>query len=131
MQKTGLNSTITKRIERAKMDGRCMSWDASPEEVSPSGIAKRVIQGEQMSLVMIRVPGGIMSDRHSHPHEQFVHVVTGSGVLETAQGQKSFAAGTVFHFPPNTWHAARFDSDAVLIETNLITGPATNRHGTA
>ena len=110
------------------MDGRCVSWDESPEEVSPSGIAKRVIQGEQMSLVMVCVPGGLRSDRHSHPHEQFVHVVSGSGVLETAQGQKAFAAGTVFHFPADAWHAARFDSDAVLIETNLVTGPLPISH---
>jgi quercetin dioxygenase-like cupin family protein len=70
-------------------------------------------------LVMVRVPTGTKADRHSHPHEQFVQVVAGSGELETEQGAQAFGPGSVFHFPADTWHAARFDSDTILIETNL------------
>jgi quercetin dioxygenase-like cupin family protein len=47
-------------------------------------------------------------------------VVSGAGMLETAQGSRPFGPGSVFHFPPDTWHAAHFDSDTVLIETNLM-----------
>ncbi len=102
------------------MNRHCVEWNGIPEEVAPSGVGKRVLRGAGASLVMVRVPAGTKADRHSHPHEQFVQVLSGSGVLETAQGTRAFGPGSVFHFAPDAWHAARFDSDTVLIETNLV-----------
>jgi quercetin dioxygenase-like cupin family protein len=101
------------------MNQHCVDWNDIPEEAAPSGVGKRVLPGTGASLVMVRVPAGTEADRHSHPHEQFVQVLSGSGVLETARGARPFGPGSVFHFPPDTWHAARFHSDTVLIETNL------------
>ncbi|KAA2235667.1 cupin domain-containing protein [Salinarimonas soli] len=97
----------------------CVDWTEIPEEVASSGVGKRVIAGEGASLVMVRVPAGVRADRHSHPHEQFVQVLSGSGTLETDQGARAFGPGSVFHFPADAWHAARFDSETVVIETNL------------
>ena len=97
----------------------CISWSELPETVSGAGFGKRTIEGKAASMVMIRVPAGFAGERHSHPHEQFVQVVSGSGRLETEQGERAFSAGSVFHFPPNAWHKASFDSETVLIETNL------------
>ena len=48
-----------------------------------------------------------------------MQVAAGSGTLTTAQGPQPFAAGSVFVFPAGTWHSARFDTDTVLVETNL------------
>jgi quercetin dioxygenase-like cupin family protein len=101
------------------MPQNCISWNDIPEEVFPSGVSKREIQGEGVSLVMVRLQSGTRADRHNHPYEQFVQVITGGGVLETEQGAQVFGPGSVFHFPPNTWHAARFERETVLIETNL------------
>lgn len=101
------------------MSQHYVDWTEFPEEVAPSGLGKRVLSGIGASLVMVRVPAGTKADRHSHPYEQFVQVLSGSGVLETTQGARAFGPGNVFHFPLNTWHAARFDTDTVLIETNL------------
>jgi quercetin dioxygenase-like cupin family protein len=103
----------------ATINLHCIDWTAIPEEIAPSGVGKRVLAGAGASLVMVRVPAGTKADRHNHPHEQFVQVLSGSGVLETMQGARAFGPGSVFHFPPDTWHAARFDSVTVLIETNL------------
>ena len=102
------------------MNQHCIHWTDIPEEVTPSRLGKRILSGAGASLVMVRVPAGTTADRHSHAHEQFVQVLSGSGVLETEQGTRPFREGSVFHFPPETWHAARFDSDTVLIETNLV-----------
>lgn len=99
--------------------GHCLAWAEVPETVSPSGVVKRVILGAGASLFMVQVPAGTRGERHSHPHEQFVHVVAGSGRLNTEQGERAFAAGSVFHFPADAWHSATFDSDTILIETNL------------
>ena len=97
----------------------CVSWSELPEAETPSGGGKRVVQGDGGSLVMVRVPAGRKAPRHAHPHEQCVQVMSGSGVLETDEGRRPFGPGTVFHFPPNTFHAAEFTTDTVLIETNF------------
>ena len=103
----------------------CITWSEVPEVVSPAGIGKRVIEGEDVSLVMIRVPAGITGDRHSHPYEQFIQVVAGFGRLLTEQGERAFTSGSVFHFMADDWHRASFDTEPVLIETNLR--PASSR----
>ena len=97
----------------------CVSWEELPEQVSPSGVVKRALEGNSISLVMVRVPAGTSAPKHSHPHEQFVQVLSGSGTLETEQGLRPFGPGSVFHFPAGAWHAAVFDGETVLIETNL------------
>ena len=94
---------------------RVLDWQ-SAEGTSPN---RRTIDGLGASLVRVEVKAGHSADRHSHPHEQFVHVLSGSGRLETEAGETAFGPGTVFHFPPNAWHSAVFDSDTVLVETNL------------
>lgn len=96
-----------------------LSWDDIVEEISPNGVGKRLVRGENATLVMVRIPAGIRAERHSHSHEQFVQVVSGGGVLETSEGTRLFRPGSVFHFPPDTWHAATFETETVLIETNL------------
>jgi quercetin dioxygenase-like cupin family protein len=101
------------------MRRHCIDWDDVPEEVAASGVSKRHVDGESASLVMVRVPAGTRADRHSHSHEQFVQVISGTGMLETEQGARDFRSGSLFHFPAGAWHAARFDSDTVLIEANL------------
>ena len=101
------------------MNQHCIDWTVMPEVIAPSGVGKRVLKGSGASLVMVRVPAGTQAERHSHAHEQFVQVLSGSGILETEQGSHPFAQGSVFHFPPDTWHAARFESDTLLIETNI------------
>ena len=96
-----------------------VDWTSLAETETGPGVTRRVLDGTGASLVMVRVAAGISAPRHDHPHEQFVQVVSGHGTLETAEGARAFGPGTLFHFPPNTWHQARFDADTVLIETNL------------
>jgi quercetin dioxygenase-like cupin family protein len=95
------------------------NWNEIDAEAAGPSVRKIAIKGAGASLVRIEIAAGKRADRHSHPFEQFVHVVSGSGTLETQDGVQRFAAGSVFHFLPGTWHAAMFDEDTVLIETNL------------
>jgi quercetin dioxygenase-like cupin family protein len=101
------------------MGQHLLGWTDVPEQESAAGVSKRVIDGVDAALIMVRVAAGISAPKHSHSHEQFVQVISGEGLLETEQGARKFGPGSVFHFPQNTWHAARFDTETVLIETNL------------
>ncbi len=101
------------------MTRHCLTWSDLPETRAPSGVGKRSLEGKGASLVRVAIPAGTEAPRHSHDHEQFVQVIEGSGILETEQGRVAFAAGSLFHFPAGTWHAASFDAATVLVETNL------------
>ena len=101
------------------MTDHLTAWDDCAESVAGNGVTKRAIPGTGASLVRVVVPAGVAAARHSHDHEQFVQILAGSGILDTEQGRKPFAAGSVFHFPAGTWHAAAFETETVLIETNL------------
>ena len=94
------------------------SWHELPDE--PAGtVSRKRLQGAGATLVRMEIKAGTISARHSHPHEQFVQILSGSGMLDTEEGRQSFSAGSLFHFPAQTWHAAEFDADTVLVETNL------------
>lgn len=95
-----------------------LTWQDLPVR-DTNGVGKRALTGANGSLVQVEILAGTRAPRHSHPHEQFVHVVSGSGTIETAEGSKSFRAGSLFHFPADTWHAAVFETATVLVETNF------------
>ena len=95
-----------------------LNWqDLTPQDTK--GIEKRCLAGANGTLVQVDIPAGTQAPRHSHPHEQIVHVVSGTGTLETSEGTKRFQAGSLFHFPADTWHSAVFETPTVLVETNF------------
>ena len=94
-------------------------WNDLPAAPAGPPVGKRVLGGAGVSLVRVEIAAGTKADRHSHGHEQFVQVISGGGTLETEEGRQRFRAGSLFHFAPDTWHAAEFDEDTVLVETNL------------
>lgn len=101
------------------MTAYLLAWNEQDETVAANGVAKRAIPGTGAGLVRIVVPAGTAAPRHSHAHEQFVQVLSGSGWLETEQGRAAFGPGSVFHFPAEVWHAAEFETETVLVEANV------------
>ena len=97
-------------------------WEDLPAEFTGS-TSKRRLTGAGASLVQIEIKAGTKAARHTHAYEQFVQVIAGSGRLETEEGCQPFVAGSLFHFPAETWHAAEFDTDTMLVETNLTGAP--------
>jgi quercetin dioxygenase-like cupin family protein len=94
-------------------------WDDVPSEGAGENVRKRWLAGTGAELVLVEIKAGTRAREHNHPREQFVQVVAGEGVLETASGTREFGSGSVFHSPPQAWHAAHFLTDTVLDETNL------------
>ena len=94
-------------------------WNDLSSEPAGPPVDKRSLKGDGASLVRVEIAAGTKAGRHSHAHEQFVQVISGAGTLETREGRQPFMAGSLFHFPAETWHAAEFDEATVLVETNL------------
>lgn len=84
-----------------------------------SARAVQAVAGEGASLKRVEIKAGTSGQRHSHPHEQFVIVLSGKGRLDCAAGELSLVSGTVLHFAPGAWHQAAFESDTVLLEVNI------------
>ncbi len=82
-------------------------------------ILRREIVGIGASLKHVVVPAGTRAERHEHAFEQFIQVLSGSGVLECAAGSTPLKPGTVIHLPPGSWHSAVFETETVLVEVNL------------
>jgi quercetin dioxygenase-like cupin family protein len=93
-------------------------WDQVPAE-GDGPTLRKVIPGQGASLKRVEIQAGTSADRHSHPHEQFVLVMEGSGNLRREAGEVELRPGTVIRFAPGAWHSARFDTDTVLVEVNL------------
>ena len=51
----------------------------------------------------------------SHASEEVAYVVSGSGRLDTDDGEVRFATGDALHIPSGTWHAVVNDSDAEVV----------------
>ena len=51
----------------------------------------------------------------SHETEEVAYVFSGSGRLDTDDGEVRFATGDAIHIPPRTWHAVVNDSDADVV----------------
>ncbi len=94
-------------------------WDEMAVEPRGPTVTKRHVDGLGAGLVRLDIKAGTVAARHSHAFEQFVQVINGRGTLETEDGRHPFSAGSLFHFAAGAWHAAEFDEDTVLVETNL------------
>jgi quercetin dioxygenase-like cupin family protein len=93
-------------------------WDKVPAE-GEGPTVRKVIRGQGASLKRVQVHAGASAERHSHPHEQFVLILEGSGSLQCEAGEVELRPGTVIRFGPGAWHSAKFDTDMVLVEVNL------------
>jgi len=51
----------------------------------------------------------------SHETDEVAYVVSGSGRLDTDDGEVRFETGDALHIPPRTWHAVVNDSDADVL----------------
>lgn len=51
----------------------------------------------------------------SHESEEIAYVVSGSGRLDSDDGEVRFAAGDALHIPPRTWHAVVNDSEQDVV----------------
>ncbi len=78
------------------------------------------LPGNGASLRQVFVKAGHVAERHSHPHEQFLRVISGAGRLACEGGTIALLPGTGIHLPTGAWHSAEFTADTVLLEVNLV-----------
>lgn len=85
----------------------------------PAGPSPDPLPGAGATLRQVHVKAGHVATRHSHPHEQFLLVMSGAGRLQCEAGSVPLHLGTVIRLAPGAWHSAEFTADTVLTEFNL------------
>ncbi len=83
------------------------------------GPAPAPLPGTGAALRQVHIKAGHTATRHSHPHEQFLLVLSGAGRLECEAGSVPLYPGTAIRLAPGAWHSAEFTADTVLAEFNL------------
>ena len=98
-------------------DALVTDWDKVPVEKVNDGIKRQMVIGQNVMVCRFTFDPFVVTDVHSHPHEQVTLVIKGK-VRFTIDGQTVIAApGDVLHFPPDNRHGATMlDEEVVLID---------------
>lgn len=76
------------------------------KEIAP-GVRGRYAHSDQVTEGMVELDQGAKVPDHSHPHEQWTMVMTGSLELTVAGTTHLLVPGKVLHIAPNERHSAR------------------------
>ena len=92
-------------------------WTKIPVENVAKGIKRQMVVGENVMVCRFTFDPFVVTDVHSHPHEQVTLVVKGKVRFTIADEVVIAATGDVMHFPSNNRHGATMlDEEVVLID---------------
>ena|SRR5438067_143087 len=108
------NSMITEEI---KVSALVTDWNTVPVVQTAPGIKRQMIVGQKMTMCRFTFDPFVVTDEHTHPHEQMTLIMQGK-VKFTIEGEpRTLFAGDVLHFPPHNRHGATMlDEEVVLID---------------
>lgn len=92
-------------------------WSIVPCEQIANGIKRQMVIGKNVMVCRFTFDPLVVTDVHSHPHEQ-ITLVTAGKVKFTVDGKSVIAnAGDVLYFPSNLQHGATMlEEEVVLID---------------
>lgn len=79
-------------------------WSALEERTIVPGMHARFIHSSSMTFALWRMEAGAKLPRHSHPHEQVVHMRSGELELTVDGVATLMTAGDVLVIPPDVPH---------------------------
>ena len=81
------------------------------------GIKGSFLHTETMSHGRIYLDAGTALPEHSHPHEQWTHVISGTLELSIGSETMTITEGMVAHMPPNVVHSGTAQTDCVVLDS--------------
>jgi quercetin dioxygenase-like cupin family protein len=103
---------ITKEIPSEAL---VTNWSAIPSEQIADGIKRQMVVGKNVMVCRFTFDPLVVTDVHSHPHEQ-ITLVTRGKVQFSVDGKSMIAnAGDVLYFPSNLRHGATMLEEQVIL----------------
>jgi quercetin dioxygenase-like cupin family protein len=103
--------------ETTQIEALVTDWSKIPVEQTAEGIERQMIIGENMMMCRFRFAPFVITNEHSHPHEQMTLVIKGKVKFIISGIERILSAGDVLHFPPNNRHGATMlDEEVILID---------------
>jgi quercetin dioxygenase-like cupin family protein len=92
-------------------------WDTVPVVQTAPGIKRQMIVGRKMTMCRFTFDPFVVTDEHTHPHEQMTLIIQGKVKFTISGETRTLSAGDVMHFPSNNRHGATMlDEEVVLID---------------
>ena len=92
-------------------------WTKIPVEQVSEGIKRQMVVGENVMVCRFTFDPFVVTDVHSHPHEQMTLVISGKVRFTIGDMVVIAAPGDVMHFPSHNRHGATMlDEEVVLID---------------
>jgi quercetin dioxygenase-like cupin family protein len=103
--------------EELKISALVTDWTKVPTKHTAPGIRRQMVVGRNVMMCRFTFDPFLVTDEHSHPHEQITLVVKGK-VKFIIDGKVTIvSAGDVLYFPSNNRHGATMlDEEVVLID---------------
>jgi quercetin dioxygenase-like cupin family protein len=94
-----------------------MNWATIPAEHVAEGIERQMVYGDKLMVCRLRIAPHVVTEPHTHPHEQITMVERGQVRYIVAGIERIVSAGDVLHFPPHVEHGATMlDEEVVLVD---------------
>ncbi len=110
-------------------------WNKIPVVETAPGIKRQMVVGQNVMMCRFTFDAFVVTDEHTHPHEQMTLVVKGRVKFFISGEERIVSAGDVLHFPPHNRHGATMlDEEVVLIDIfspireDFLTSPANGDH---
>ncbi|MGH9821131.1 MAG: cupin domain-containing protein [Pyrinomonadaceae bacterium] len=105
---------ITEKTQHAAL---VTDWEKIESSTVDIGIKRQMIVGTNIMVCRFTFDPFVVTDQHTHPHEQVTLVVKGKVKFTISGEERIVGAGDVLHFPPNNKHGATMlDEEVVLID---------------
>jgi quercetin dioxygenase-like cupin family protein len=92
-------------------------WSTIPIEQIADGIERQMIWGDRLMVCRLRFKPHVVTNVHSHPHEQITIVERGRVRFTIGGNERVVKAGAVLHFPSELAHGATMlEEEVVLID---------------
>ena len=113
-QPTNINNMISNEVQLSAL---VTVWTKVPVTETAPGIKRQMVVGQNVMMVRFTFDPFVVTDEHTHPHEQMTLVIKGRVKFFIDGEEKVVSAGDILHFPPNNRHGATMlDEEVVLID---------------
>jgi len=93
-----------------------VSQTATLKGLSLGDITQRPFAGDQLMVVRGDAPKGAIVEKHSHPHEQMLYVISGSLRFQLEEEEQVLGPGEIVHIPSDKEHSVVFLEDSLVLD---------------